>query len=581
MSVITLPADPRTIPALVCDPAAIDAFAADLLTASTQVDDLGTFVAGTAPIATWSGDDAVAYHQQIKPLGERADAMSLALRQVARRSASHAERMQELVTERVDLVSRRGSLVGQLNGLRLSAPMVPADQVADFQADCDALATQIGVFDEDVATWVSGIATEENAMVAAFDGMLSWQQVKARYEGVPDPADAALARKPGADAGPDVVREWWESLSESEQQAILAASPGSVGNLDGIPASVRDEANSTALARDLAMLELLESRDQLTGAEEEHLTNARAARDALERVADRDDPVTGQPVTSQLYIYDPTAFDGDGRVAVVAGDLDTADNVAVITPGLTNDGTKIPGQTSSALNLYEAARADDPSQSTAVVAWMGYDAPDDGDSLGVGFEHMAENGGERLADTFDGINAIRDDDPHLVAVGHSYGSTTTGTAATDEGLDVGDIVLLGSPGPGDSAGHASDLGVGEEHVWVGSNSRDPVADLGDKGWVNKGNVELGLGRDPAEDDFGANRFEAEATDRGDGLNPLNDHSKYFDHDSESLDNLAQILNGDYDDVEQAEHKYDPWYSGPVDPEWDRTPEVEDTRGDES
>lgn len=581
MTTITLPADPRTLPALVCDPAAIEAFAADLLTASTQVDDLGAFVPGTAPIPGWVGDDADAYHREVKPLGERADAMSLALRNVSRRTRMHVDAMQAHLTERIDLDSRRGSLVAELNGLRLSAPMVPVDQAVAFQDDCDRLATRIGTFDADVATWVSEVAAEENEMVTEFNSLQTWSQVKARYEGVADPADNALARKPSADAGPDAVRDWWASLSDEEQQAILAASPGSVGNLDGIPAAVRDEANTTSLARDLAMLELLESRDQLTGEEKEQLANARAARDALERVADRDDPVTGEPVTSQLYIYDPTAFNGDGRVAVVAGDLDTADNLAVITPGLTNDSTKIPGNTSSALNLYEAARADDPSQTTAVIAWMGYDAPDDGDSAGVAFEQMAENGGERLADTFDGLNAIRPDDPHMVAVGHSYGSTTTGTAATDEGLDVDDIVLLGSPGAGDSAGHASDLGVGEDHVWVGSNSRDPVADLGDKGWVNKGNVELGLGRDPAEDDFGANRFEAEATDRGDGLNPLNDHSKYFDHDSESLDNLAQILNGDYDDVEQADHKYDPWYSGPVDPEWDRTPESEDTRGDES
>ncbi|MFS3127884.1 alpha/beta hydrolase [Nocardioides sp. Bht2] len=578
MTVITLPAEPRTIPTLTCDPAGIEGFAADLLTASTQVDDLGTFVPGTAPIADWTGDDAVSYHAAIRPLGERADAMSLALRQISRRTSTHAVEMQGFVDSRVELTSRRGSLIGELNGLRLSAPMVPADQVADFQDDCDRLGVQIGVFDEDVATLVEAIAAEESEMVAAFEGLQTLRQVTQRYQGVADPADAALARKPGPGAGPDAVRQWWESLSESEQFAILAASPGSIGNLDGIPAGVRDQANTTALERDLAMLELLESRGQLTGDERDHLNNARATRDAIQRVADRDDPVTGEPVQSQLYIYDPTAFDGDGRVAVVAGDLDTADNIAVITPGLTNDATKIPGNTSSALNLYEAARADDPSQSTAVMAWMGYDAPDDWDSGGVAFESMAENGGERLADTFDGINAIRTDDPHLVAVGHSYGSTTTGTAATDEGLDVGDVVLLGSPGPGDSAEHASDLGVGEDHVWVGSNSRDPVADLGDKGWVNKGNIELGLGRDPAEDDFGANRFEAEAVDRGEGLNPLNDHSKYFDHDSESLDNLAQILNGDYDEVELAEHKYDPWYSGPVDPEWDRTPETESTRG---
>src|SRR5690606_23397149 len=113
---------------------------------------------------------------------------------------------------------------------------------------------------------------------------------------------------------------------------------------------------------------------------------------------------------------------------------------------------------------------------------------------------------------------------HITGVGHSYGSTTTGHAATDQGLDVDDIVLLGSPGPGDDAEHASDLGVGSDHVFVGTNSNDPVGGLGDKGWVNMGNVELGLGRDPSEDEFGAIRFQAEATDRGTSIDPFADHS---------------------------------------------------------
>ena len=43
---------------------------------------------------------------------------------------------------------------------------------------------------------------------------------------------------------------------------------------------------------------------------------------------------------SQLYLYDPTAFDGDGAVAVCAGDLATADNVAVVVPGFGTDGTE-------------------------------------------------------------------------------------------------------------------------------------------------------------------------------------------------------------------------------------------------
>jgi hypothetical protein len=61
-------------------------------------------------------------------------------------------------------------------------------------------------------------------------------------------------------------------------------------------------------------------------------------------------------------------------------------------------------------------------------------------------------------------------------------------------------------------------------------------------------------------------------DRG-PYDDLDDHSKYFERQSESLYNMANIVNGDYNDVQQAEHRYDPWYDGVQDPEWERHPEL--------
>ena len=88
--VVTLPPPPREVPELVVEPSGIRAYAADLLAASTQVDDLGSFVAGAARIPDWTGTGATAYHDAIRPTGRRADAMSLALRSVARRADEHA-----------------------------------------------------------------------------------------------------------------------------------------------------------------------------------------------------------------------------------------------------------------------------------------------------------------------------------------------------------------------------------------------------------------------------------------------------------------------------------------------------------
>ena len=121
------------------------------------------------------------------------------------------------------------------------------------------------------------------------------------------------------------------------------------------------------------------------------------------------------------------------------------------------------------------------------------------------------------------------------------------------------------PGRGDTD-HASDLGIDPEHVYAGANSRDPVTYLGSHGAVH---LELfggaGLGDDPAEDDFGANRFEAEDPSRP-GYPSFDQHSLYFDHNTKSMFNIASIMNGDYSNVLLAEHNYDPSYAGVQDPD---------------
>ena len=124
-----------------------------------------------------------------------------------------------------------------------------------------------------------------------------------------------------------------------------------------------------------------------------------------------------------------------------------------------------------------------------------------------------------------------------------------------------------------------DLGVPPGHVWVGANSRDPVANLGDHGAVHLGLLGgAGLGHDPAEDDFGAQRFRAESTTRAadDGLG---DHSKYFDPNTESLYDIGEVVTGHGDRVLRADPVTDPWYAEPRDPEWDRLPGTRDTTGE--
>lgn len=580
---VLVPAAPRPVPPLEVDPAGIRAYGTDLLAASAQVDDLGTFVAGTARIADWSGLGAVAYHREIAPIGRQADAMSLALRGVARRVDAHADTMEGLLQRRLRLLEEAATLARDVATLRSRATGAAAEHAAALQADCDDCAVRVARFEADLDAWAIDVMAEEEGMRATFDRVPTLGQAERRHGGLQDPADAALDAMPAPGAGAVDVRRWWHALTRQEQLAVVAAAPGLVGNLDGLPASDRDAANRVALERDLADWGHLESLGLLTPDEAAWLENARAAQHAVALIEREVDQHTGEPVPAQLYAYDPAAFDGDGAVAVAAGDLERADNVAVTVPGFGTDGESAVVQGDRALTLYQSARFLDGSQSVACLSWIGYDAPDNvpwgegWDAAGVVSEAMATAGGERLADLVDGLRASRDGEPaHLTAIGHSYGSTTAGHAAHDQGIAVDDLVFVGSPGVGGGTDSASDTGVDPDHVWAATNSRDVIADLGNHGAVHLETLGGGgLGDDPAEDDFGARRIRAESVTRAEGAG-LDDHAKYFDHGTESLWNISQVVTGNYEAVQHAGHVIDPWYTLPRDPEWDREPTVPNT-----
>ncbi len=594
MSVVRLPPRPQPLPVLEADPGLIRTYGEQMLAASAQVDDLGTFVAGAARIDDWYGQGGTAYAVAIRPLGRQADAMSLALRGVGQRVLGHADEMHHLLERHDDLAERRVAILRDLEWLRAEAASVTEADVASVQAEADLAAARGQDWETDRTRWSVQVAAEEAEMMRAFARVLTLRQVTRHYDGTADPADDAVAGKPPPGSDPEAVHGWWISLTRAQRRAIIGATPGAIGNLDGIPASVRDLANTIRLDRDLAALGERERAGVLTDDEHRLLDNVRAADEARHTIEDSRDPVTGDPVETSVYVYDPGAFGGDGGVAIAAGDPDTADNVAVTVPGFGTDASNAGYLADRTVDMYEAARTLDPDATNATMFWIGYDAPDnmpfthdsDGDAAGVLREGFATAGGRRLSDLIDGMRAGRHGDAaHLAVVGHSYGSTTVGHGAYDHGLAADDIVVVGSPGLGSDVDSADDLGVDPSHVWAGANSHDPVAYVADDGALNGSAVNgSGLGNDPVEDDFGAHRFEAESTTRDDQLEvgghqfSIGDHTKYFDHDTESLHNITEVVNGNYEAVQGAGHVHDPIFGGPHDPEVSRIPTTPDTDG---
>ena len=572
MTTITVPASEPEIREVEGEPAGADQLAERLFTTVGRYDEVATEAASLQDLGPWWGEAYDAYRDAASRAGDEHDAMASTVRRVARAVAAYADDLRghqsvadDLRARKGDLDADRTGLIAEINAITDATPQ----QVEALRGRADDLRVAYRRLVEDHEDLQRAVRANELRLRQAFESGTSLSDALSETGGVSDAATSAMNRDgaPGSGASPSEVRDWWAGLSEAQQQAALAAYPSLLGGADGLPAGVRDEANRLVLDDDLATLASQREDGTLSEAEEGRLGTAEAARDALANVDGFTDPISGDQPGGLLWLYDPSAFDGDGRIAVGVGDIDTADDVAVSVPGITTEAVDVQGGAQEALNLYEAARFDGDGSSVATMFWLGYDTPEGAVDLDTITRGRAEDGGERLADAIDGLRATRPDDAaHLTVIGHSYGSTTTSYAATDHDLAADDVALIGSPGAG-PADDADDFSPGEGNVWVGRNSRDAVTFFGDEGWLH---TPGGLGMDPSSEDFDANRFEAESIERG-GTRNIDDHSRYYDHDSESLYNLGRIVDGQHEDVNAAEQSHDPWWRWAEDPEGEREP----------
>ena len=424
--------------------------------------------------------------------------------------------------------------------------------------------------------------------------------------------DAAPQIPPSGTSAED-VNKWWTSLTPEERQRLMAEHPEEIGNLNGVPVLARSDANIAVMTQDLSRVRDVVGRygvsvDDvvrdpgkygLSATDITRYQNADQTKQGLDH--DAGDPLRPNPV--YLFAYDPLAFGGKGRAAIAIGNPDLAKNTAVIVPGTSSSvkGGWLHDNHNDALNLFAQANAADPNNPTAVIAWMGYDAPNDfNDVQRISTPELARTGGQALAQDVNGLWATHlGAGQHVTVLGHSYGSTTVADAFALGHMHANDAVLIGCPGT-DLAPNAASFHLDGGHVYVGDASTDPVGMLGELNglshYVNRDNIggqllglTPGLGIDPAADGFGSVRFRAEVPG-SDGINP-HDHSYYYHPGSEALDSMADITSGHGDALESdgmtAQHRYQPGKVnipglGPVgigipgspavvDPEWSRPP----------
>ncbi|WP_320781939.1 alpha/beta hydrolase [Streptomyces sp. CRN 30] len=320
---------------------------------------------------------------------------------------------------------------------------------------------------------------------------------------------------PDTGSSPGRMAEFFASLTTAQRLGLVRRYPLAVGNMNGVPVALRYRANRVALAQQREIEEKRTHDTRLSS-----LGQYEAGR-RMHRFADLMDR------ERQILAFDP---EGSGRIAEVFGDLDAAERISVVVPGVDTDVLTFQrsyraysAPVGMARSLYEAERAVDPATRTAVIAWADYTAPS-----GLGMEAAtalrAERGAVRLDQLVRGLPGRSP----VALYCHSYGSVVCGIAAPALPGRVTDIAVAGSPGM--RVEKVSQLRT-SARVWATRDADDWIADVP---YMEVGG--LGHGADPVSAEFGA-RVVSAAGAQG--------HAGYFAPGTESLRNFAEIGVGAY------------------------------------
>lgn len=377
---------------------------------------------------------------------------------------------------------------------------------------------------------------------------------------------------------PEERARYWSQQSEAQKQHLCDKYPDLIGNADGVEGWARDRANRNRLpglkqeAKDnvskyteLLKNPWIDNDTRMLCLSE--LDKAQKALRAYEAVEEQ----LGKGISLEDYQHgkegDPVSLltlqnDG-GRVkaAMGRGDVDHAKNVATFVPGI---GTTVEGSMGEYMrqtkNLRSAAMAQGnlSASDVATVAWLGYDAPGEADWKqpqnlpGIISPFLAKAGSDRLAGFMNGMQASRDygaGDAHMTLVGHSYGSSTSGMAATKVKYGViDDLVLFGSPGMGTY--DAKNYHVDQNHLWVsGVPKGDSVQGMG----AFRGGIVGSLGKNPMDSDSGFTHLSDDATGSPKYKNdapasvPSNgnfkNHNIYLENGTETLQDIGRVVAG--------------------------------------
>ena len=377
---------------------------------------------------------------------------------------------------------------------------------------------------------------------------------------------------------PEERAKYWSQQSEAQKRHLCDKYPDLIGNADGVEGWARDRANRNRLpklkqeAKDnvSTYTELLKSPWIDGNTRAYYLSELDKAEKAVKAYAAVQEQLD-KGISLEDYQHgkkgDPVSLltlQNDGarvKAAMGQGDVDHAKNVATFVPGI---GTTVEGSMGDYMrqtkNLRSAAMAQGnlSARDVATVAWLGYDAPGKADLNqpqnipGIISPFLAQSGSDRLAGFMNGMQASRDygaGDAHMTLVGHSYGSSTSGMAATKVKYGViDDLVLCGSPGMGTY--DAKNYHVDQNHLWVsGVPKGDSVQGMG----AIRGGIVGSLGKNPMDSDSGFTHLSDDATGSpkynkdAPASKPFNfnfdNHNIYLENGTETLQDIGRVVAG--------------------------------------
>ncbi|MBC2901468.1 alpha/beta hydrolase [Streptomyces cupreus] len=326
---------------------------------------------------------------------------------------------------------------------------------------------------------------------------------------------------PDPDSAPARLARFFASLTADQRAALARRYPLAVGNMNGAPVELRYRANHIAL---------LQARKN----EHKRMHDSRLSPEGQQAAGRRMHRYEALMSPGRhILAFDPA---GSGRVAEVFGDLDRAQRVSVVVPGVDTDVLtfqrtyrKYSAPVGMAQSLYAAERTADPSTRTAVIAWADYTAPG-GLGLDSATAARAEDGAVRLNSL---VRALPGSSPVSLFC-HSYGSVVCGVAANTLPSRVADIAVAGSPGM--RVTKASQLAT-SARVWAMRDADDWIQDVP---YLELGG--LGHGADPMSSAFGARVLSARDAEG---------HGGYFEPGTDSVRNFAEIGVGAYHAVQCA------------------------------